>query len=85
MDFRIQRLLHMNNITNIKPSFCDEQTDDIQEMFDLADNMASAATSMTANGSQGYQAFVEAREAFRTYVLSTARKYRIVEMDYTKD
>ena len=43
MDFRIQRLLHMNNITNIKPSFCDEQTDDIQEMFDLADNMASAA------------------------------------------
>ena len=80
MDFRIQRFMHMNNIKNVKPSFCDEQTDDIQQMFDLADNMASAATSMTTNGSQGYQSFVEAREAFRSYVLSTARKYRIVEI-----
>lgn len=78
MNLKQQALMHASKIKSIKPLFCDEQSDDIQHIFDLADGMAAAATSITATGGQGYQSLVEAREEFQNYVISVSKKYRII-------
>lgn len=81
MNTIVSKLIQLNNVKSIKPVFCDDQAKDIQRIFELADDMASSAVAMSNQGNQGYQSFIDARESFRNYVISSSRKYRIVEVE----
>jgi hypothetical protein len=78
MNITSHQQMMMNGIVEIKPMFCEENMQDIQTILDLCDDVASAATTMTTQGGQACQQFIDARHRFREFLLTSAEHYRYV-------
>ena len=71
----------MEKSFRIMPRMCKQQRDDINSILEAADEIAAAATSMSALGAQGYSAFVDARDSFRKMAIQLTSKYCLVIED----
>lgn len=68
----------------VLPAMCKQQRDEIKQLIAAADEIGAAATSVSAQGGQGYERLFEARDRFRSMVMTMAEHYRVcVEEDQT--
>lgn len=61
----------------VLPHMCARQKEDFDALLYAADEIGAAATSVIAQGGQGYNLLLEARDRFRSILSSMTDNYRI--------
>lgn len=61
----------------VLPHMCKQQTLEMKQLISAADEIGAAATSVGAQGGQGYENLLEARENFKSILEDVHSHYRI--------
>lgn len=75
----------MGKTFKVLPHMCKQQKKEINDLLDAADEIGAAATSVIAQGGQGYTLLLEARDRFRQTLVEMMEHTRICIEEEEKD
>lgn len=67
----------MNKVFKVLPHMCSAQRDFMDRVMVAADSIGAAASSISSNGSQGYESLLEARKRFKEELCEMMENSRV--------